>query len=79
MATTSDDGPGLAVANDHLTAELCRQLALGHDVVALATIVAETNLAGRQVEKLVGRYEQRHESVERVEQEGVAWSLRDDG
>lgn len=78
MATTSNDGPGPAVANDQLTAELCRQLALGHDVVALATIVAETDLTERQVEKLMGRYEQQHGSVERVEQNGIAWRLRND-
>ena len=68
----SDDWPGPAVANDRLIAELCRHLALGHDVVALATIIAETDLAGRQVEKLMGHYERQHASVERVEQDGVA-------
>jgi len=78
MATTSDDGPDLAVANDQLTAGLCRQLALSHDVVALATIVGETDLAGRRVEKLMGRYEQQHASIKRVEKDRVAWRLRDD-
>ena len=63
MATTSDGGPGLTVINNRLTAELCRHLALGRDVVVLATIIAETDLAGRQVVKLMGRYEQQHASV----------------
>jgi hypothetical protein len=76
MAATSD--PDDDRADDQLTAELCRQLALGYDVVALKTIVAETDMTERKVEKLMGRYEQQHGSVERVEQNGIAWRLRDD-
>jgi len=79
MATTADDDDGvdLSVADEQLTAELCRQLALGTDVVPLETVVAETDLSARRVEQLMGRYEQQSGSpVERVEHDGIAWRLR---
>jgi hypothetical protein len=66
-------------ATDRLTAELCRQLALGHQEVRLGDLADETGLSAHTVESMMGVYERQHSGVERVSGvEAVTWRLRDE-
>ena len=80
MAVTNGDD---SEATDRLTAELCRQLALGHEEVRLGDLADETGLSAHTVESMMGAYERQHGSaVKRVSgAEAVTWRLGsgDDG
>lgn len=78
MATTADD-VDLATADERLTAELCRQLALGHDCVTLGALARETRLSQRRVEEVMGNYEQGQNAIQRAGGTGddIRWRLRE--
>lgn len=75
MAATQEE---TATADAKLTAELSRQLALGHDQVTLSALAHETGLEPACVEDVMGQYERVDGSaIERVGGEELTWRLRE--
>lgn len=78
MGVTADE-PDTEQASNELTAEICRQLALGNTTVQLDALADETGLSTRRVEEIMGYYEQQLDSpVDRVGGcgEEVRWRIR---
>lgn len=82
MAATpdADDDMDIATADERLTAELSRQLALGHDTVTLGVLRRETRLDAARVDEVMSHYERMHNSpIKRTGGTGedIEWRLRE--
>ena len=80
MAATTDDEVDIETADAWLTAELSRQLALGHSTVSLGVLRRETGLDAHRVDQVMSHYERMGGSaVTRTGGTGddIEWRLRE--